>query len=62
MEKTQQLASTIKPRLVGTRDMRTINQKLQDAHLIKFEVSKKQLFDTALDQANNERDLIESLQ
>lgn len=62
MEKTQQLASTIKPRLVGTRDMRTINQKLQDAHLIQFEVSKKQLFDTALDQANNERTLIESLQ
>jgi len=33
-EKTMSLATKIQPRTVGGKDMRTKNQKLQDAHLI----------------------------
>ena len=51
MEMTSATASTIGPRLVGTKDIRTNKQKLQDAHLVQFEVAQKNLFDTALAQA-----------
>ena len=63
-EKTGAMAGSIKPSrgIVGTKDMRTKNQKLQDGHLIQFEVAQKSLFDKALEEADNERTMIATLQ
>lgn len=61
-ERTNAMAGSIKPRTIGGKDMRTNNQKMQDAKLIRFEVAMKQNFDTALNQDENERTLISTLQ
>ena len=55
IEKTMSLAGSIQPRTVNGKDVRTKKQRLQDAHLIKFEVAQKNLFDDALAQAELER-------
>ena len=64
MMKTNNMAGSIKPTrgIVGTKDMRTINQKMQDNHLMRFEVAQKNLFDQALDQADAERTLVATIQ
>ena len=61
-ETTQNLAGSIKPRTVKGKDIRTGNQKMEDRHLIKFEVAMKNLNDTALAQADEERTLIKTIQ
>ena len=62
MERTNHLASSIKPRTKNGKDIRTSNQKMQDAHLIKFEVAQKNLNDTAFAQNDGEKDLIKMIQ
>ena len=56
------LGGTIKPRTVGGKDIRTAKQRLQDQHLIKFEVAQKLLFDDAEANAKIEADLLATIQ
>ena len=62
MEKTMNLAGSIPARTVKGKDIRTNKQKMEDGHLIKFQVTKKNNFDAALDQNLKEQELIGSLQ
>ena len=48
MEKTMNLAGSIQPRTVKGKDVRTNKQRMEDSHLIKFQVTKKTNFDNAL--------------
>lgn len=62
MEKTNTMSSSIKPKTFKGKDIRTNNKKMEDAHLIQFEVAMKNNFDTALAQGENERTLIKTIQ
>ena len=62
MEKTNAMSSSIKPKTFKGKDIRTNNKKMEDAHLIKFEVAMKNNFDTALAQGENEKTLIKTIQ
>ena len=62
MEKTVSLAGSIEPRKVNGKDVRTMKQKREDAHVIQFQVAKKNLFDTAIAQDKEERNLIQTVQ
>ena len=56
------VSGSIQPRTVKGKDVRTGRQRREDNHLMRFQVAKKGLFDTALAQNEQERDLVNSLQ
>ena len=56
------LAGSIQPRTVKGKDVRTNKQRMEDSHLIKFQVTKKTNFDNALTQNEQEQDLVASIQ
>ena len=58
---TKTLAGTIKARTVGGKDIRTAKQKLQDNHLIKYEVAQKLLFEDAQANGKAEAELIATI-
>lgn len=62
MEKTMTMAGSIQPRTVKGKDVRTNQQRMEDAHLIKFQVTKKTNFDNALNQNEQERGLVTSIE
>ena len=62
LDTTNQMAGSIRPRLTKGKDIRTSNQRMQDSHLIKFEVSMKNHNNAALAQADDERTLIKTIQ
>ena len=62
METTNQLAGSIKPRTVNGHDMRTINKKMEDRHLIKFQVAMQNHNSSAIAQADEEKTLIRTIQ
>jgi len=41
LQKTQSMASTIPPKTIGGKDMRTNKTKRMDRHLIKYDVAQK---------------------
>ena len=62
MEKTMTMSGSIQPRTVKGKDVRTNKQRMEDATLMRFQVAKKTLFDTALAQNDNERTLVQKIQ